>query len=70
METSEEAVVLSLDMVGLPATSVAVVEVESEVLDWVVHVAPALEAAWVEVLEEAQEEVVAPAQVMALVGPL
>lgn len=70
METSEEAVVLALDMVGFPATSVAVVEVETVVLDWVVQVVPALEAPTVEGLEEAQEEVVAPSEVMALVVAL
>lgn len=67
MEASEEAVVLALDVLGFPATSVAVVEVEAVVLDWVVQVAPALEAATVEVLEEAQKEVVASAEVMVLV---
>lgn len=47
------------------------VEVEAVVLDWMVHVAAAaLEAASVEVLEESQEEVVAPAEVMALVVAL
>lgn len=45
MRDPEEAVVLALDVVVFPAASVAVVEVEAVALDWVVHVAAALEAA-------------------------
>lgn len=52
MQASEEpAVVLALEVVGIPEDSVALVEVEAMVLDWMVQV----EAAWVEVSEQAQE---------------
>lgn len=62
--------VASEEVVGIPAAKVALVEVEVVVLVWVVvHVTAALEAAWAEVLEEAQEELVA-AAVMAPVGAL
>lgn len=65
MEASEEQVVLVLDVMGFPAALVEVVEVEAMVLDWVVQVAAPLEPVWAEGLVEAQEEVVAPAAVMA-----
>lgn len=45
MQASEEPVAMALAVTGLEAASLAGVEVETVVLDWVVQVAAALEAA-------------------------
>lgn len=70
VEALEEAVVLTLEMVGFLAASAAVVEVEATVLDWMVQVAAAMEVAWAEVMGAAQEDAVAPVAVMAPVVAL
>lgn len=45
MGGSEETMVLALELVGILAAMVALVEVEALVLDWVVQAAASLEAA-------------------------
>lgn len=68
VEVSQEEVVLGVEVVGFPEASVALVAVEGVVLNWVVQVAAALEAALAEVLDQAKEEVVAQVAVLAPVG--
>lgn len=65
----EETVLLALEVVGIPEASVALVQVEAAVLDQTVQVAAAMEVAWAEVLEQAQEELVT-AAIMDPVGAL
>lgn len=67
MGASEETVVLALEVLGTPAATVALVEVEAVVLDWVVQVAASLEAAWAEVLDQAA--VMAPAGALVELAP-
>lgn len=69
MQASEETVVLALEVVGIPEDSVALVEVEAVILDWMVQVAAAMAVPQPEVLAQAQEELVV-AAVMAPVGAL
>lgn len=69
MQASEETVVLALEVVGIPEYSVALVEVEAVILDWMVQVAAAMAVPQPEVLAQAQEELVV-AAVMAPEGAL
>lgn len=70
MAVSEETVAPALEVAGILADTVALAEVEAVVLDWMVQVAAVMEATWGELLEQAQEEVVAPAAFMAQVVAL